>query len=123
MAKAIYYAESKRRITGRKAFQWESLPDGRLYANGIYPSNKTKETLPKSFIQVYYLGQFSFLQTAGVVNLIYRPAYFVNNHLYKDDCLLIAYKNKITMKAPDLSWARLDDFEGVDIHLFGHGIR
>ena len=119
MAKAKYYAESKRRLTGKNAYKWERLPDGRLYANGIYPSKKTKETLPESFIEVYYLRQWSFLQSAGVVDLIYRPAYWMDNHLYKDDCLLISYEKKITAKTQDEKWSRLDDYEGVDIYLFG----
>ncbi len=122
MARAKYYVESKRRLTGSNANKWESLPNGRLYANGTFPSNKTKETLPKSFIQVHYLGQWSFMQSAGVVDIIYRPAYWIDNHLYKDDCLLISYKDKITLKAQDEKWARLDDFAGVDIHLFGRSI-
>ncbi len=77
------------------------------------------DCIPKSFIQVHYLGQWSFMQSAGVVDIIYRPAYWIDNHLYKDDCLLISYKDKITAKAQDEKWARLDDFAGVDIHLFG----
>lgn len=85
-------------------------------------SKMTEEKLPKSFVSVYYYRQWSFMQAKGVVDVRYCPAYWSGNHMYKDDYLLISYKEKITCRMPETRRIPIDEYQGYDIILFGRSI-
>ena len=122
MARAKYYTREKYKWRGREGYHRETLPDGRLFANGTYASKMTEEKLPKSFVSVYYYRQWSFMQAKGVVDVRYCPAYWSGNHMYKDDYLLISYKEKITCRMPEARRIPIDEYQGYDIILFGRSI-
>ena len=122
MARAKYYTREKYKWKSKEGYQRETLPDGRLYANGTYASKMTEEKLPKSFVSVYYYRQWSYMQAKGVVDVRYCPAYWSGNHMYKDDYLLISYKEKITCRMPEARRIPIDEYQGYDIILFGRSI-
>ena len=122
MARAKYYTKEKYKWKSKEGYLRETLPDGRLYANGTYASKMTEEKLPKSFVSVYYYRQWSFMQAKGVVDVRYCPAYWSGNHMYKDDYLLISYKERITCRTPEVRRIPIDEYQGYDIILFGRSI-
>lgn len=115
-----YYAEEK--VTFKKG-EWriETLPGNHLYAQGIYPTKLVKEDLPEWYLWGRYHKRWGWLSTKGITNMVYRPCFF-SNHFLKDDCLMLAYGGKITVKDTDEEAYLYRDYEGVDEHIWGNEI-
>ena len=90
---ANLYSSTKLSFKGN--WHYESLPDGRLYSNGKYPTNITKEDLPEWFMSGRFYKNFGYLSAKGIQDIVYVPNY-VFNHFHKDDDLYISYNGKIT---------------------------
>lgn len=118
MAKARFYTVGKeKRVNGE--YKVETLPNKGLYANGIYPTKLTIDDLTPDFVELYKGRRFCFMKASGVKDLLYKPNYWVDNHLYKDDFLYISYDKKITEKADKMAF---DSYEGYDEILWGWSI-
>ena len=76
------------------------LPDGYLFAEGIYETQITKEDLPEYYISGYYHGHNGWLDAKHVVHMDYAPNK-VFNHAFKYDSLYIYY----TLDQPTPLWA------------------
>ena len=70
--------------------------NGCLYS-GWKTGIKTKikpEDLPKSYVYINNYKKNGYLETAGVVDIMYTPSIF-HNHTFKDDLLLISYTKQM----------------------------
>ncbi len=80
-----------------KTNTWEKrqLNNGYLYyyGNRNYPTKITKEDLPESFMWYWDGNTYHFLNSAGIVDIVYQPV--INNHVFRDDYLCISYTDKI----------------------------
>ena len=77
---------------------WEeiNMVDGSLYYYGFnrnYPTKIKPEDLSESFMKYWNGSSNHYLDTAGVVDILYQPV--INNHVFRDDSLYISYTNKI----------------------------
>lgn len=117
-----FYTEEKGRYD-RKTEQWhaERLPDGRLYAQGIYPTKLTKDDLPEWYVYGRFYKRWGWLSTKGITDMLYRPSAY-SNHFLKDDCLMLAYGGKISIKDGEEGERIYRDYEGVDEHIWGGDI-
>ena len=102
--RANLYTETKFSTKGGH-WHYESLPDGRLYSNRVYPTNITKEDLPEWFMHGRFYKNFGYLSAKGIKDLKYVPNY-VFNHFHKDDDLYISYNELITSYIETNDWGR-----------------
>ncbi|MCB7507885.1 hypothetical protein G7B22_22030 [Blautia sp. MSK.20.9] len=96
------------------------IPGGYLYS-GWKSGRKTKikpEDLPKSYVRISNYKKNGYMETAGVVDMIYEPGPF-HNHTFKDDFLYIAYKERLP-EAKQGCWSEL--LEACDEYVFGNDI-
>lgn len=83
-------------INKTKCWEKISMIDGSLYYYGLnrnYPTKIKPEDLPESFMKYWDGNSQHYLETAGVVDILYQPV--INNHVFRDDSLYISYTNKI----------------------------
>jgi len=88
------YLDSKI-IWRRKEHVVERGPDGYLYANGKHRTKILSTDLPKWFVHGYMYKRHGYISAKGVKHLLYVPSYVFDNHLHKDDSLLISYNAPI----------------------------
>lgn len=97
------------------------LPDGRLFSQARYPTKITAADLPESFVYGRFYKRWSYLDTAGIKDMIYVPNLWVN-HFLKDDKLVISYTGKlkeIKRKEEHWSWT---EYENEDFTVWGNEI-
>lgn len=116
--KTNYYTTEKYKWDGHKYVEIDN--GGYLFSNGTYKTKLTKDDLPDTFIEgIYYAHLHGFLQSAGVVDLFYKPNKF-SNHMFKDDFLYISYNGKIG-KSDDTS-NFIESYKGYDEYVWGYNI-
>ena len=93
-------------------------PEGYLYAQGQYPTLIRAEDLPPSFIYGRFYKRWGYLDTAGVVDMLYIPNLWIN-HFLKDDRLVVSFSGKIKKKKRD-EWG--DEYENEDYSIWGNEI-
>ena len=106
----------------RGSFQMEELPDGCLYAQGQYATKLTEADLPEWFVEVYLRGK-RFVDVKNLADIAYKPSFWSDNHLFKDDFLYITYKDKLRWVEEDgriSTWGR---YENYDLLLWGWSIK
>lgn len=91
--------------------------DEYLYSKGIYKTKIKPENLPEHYLKISMRGNNGFVNTKGVVAMIYKPNMWIN-HLLRDDKLYVSYKNKIIK---DTS-SQYEEFEGYDHIIYGYDI-
>ena len=69
-------------------------PNGYLYVDSQYNTKITADDLPDWFVYGRFYKRFGYLSAKGVVDLYYIPNMW-NNHMFKDDELVISYEEKI----------------------------
>lgn len=98
------------------------IPGGYLYS-GWKTGRKTKlkpEDLPKSFVYIRNYKKHGYIQTAGVVDVKYKPSPF-HNHAFKDDFLYISYHQPMAViGGEEKGW--MDTFKHCDEYIFGSDI-
>lgn len=97
------------------------LPEGYLYS-GWKTGRRTKikpEDLPESYVYLSNYKKNGFLETAGVVDIVYHPSPF-HNHTFKDDFLFISYSRKFADNGQNCNFDMLVD--GCDEYVFGNDI-
>lgn len=121
----IYTPEKVRYSRNADGWDIEKLPDGCLYAGGIYPTKITAEDLPEWYVWGRFYKRWCWLNTKGITDMVYRPCYY-SNHFLKDDCLMLSYGGKITITdtfdTERENPAPYRDYEGVDEHIWGNDI-
>lgn len=120
--KSKLYMDGRLRFD-RKAgrFFWETLKDGRLFADGKYPTKITAEDMPEWYIRGPIRTDFGFISAKGVRKLVYSPNY-ITNHLYKDDLLFVSYEgsSRIDEEFDKLANVQpVSTYKGYDIVLSG----
>ena len=72
------------------------LPDGRLYSGwgSQHPTKITAEDLPEWYVKTNYYSKYGYVNTKGVVDVIYRRSFF-DNHWLKDAILGLSYHSII----------------------------
>lgn len=88
-----------------------------LYAKGQYRTKLTKDDLPEYFYCAHWYGKLAYLDTKHVKQLVFRPCYSFDDHLYKDDSLYISYSEEIREYASDNGHFRY--MLGYDFLLWG----
>lgn len=88
-----------------------------LYSKARYPTKKTANDLPPSFIYGRYYKRWGYLDTADIVDMLYVPNLWIN-HFLKDDRLVISYTGKIK-KVNNDGWT---DYENEDFSVWGFEI-
>jgi len=94
VTKSKLYMDSKI-IWRRKEHIVERNPDGYLYANGKHRTKILPTDLPEWFVRGYMYKRYGYVSAKGVKYLLYVPNYVFDNHLHKDDLLLISYNAPI----------------------------
>ena len=94
--------------------------NGLLYSLGKYKTNMTKDDLPESYLEGMFFREHGYLQTSGVVDLVYVPNYHVN-HMLRDDFLYISYSEKIKENT-DIENHPYEKFTGYDTYVWGGNI-
>lgn len=72
--------------------------DNTLFAQGKYPTKVTIQDLPPSFVLLWGRRGHQYIDSAGVTDIVYKPNWHSDNHLYKDDTLFIKYGGKLEVK-------------------------
>ena len=83
--------------------------DGTLYA-GWKTGRRTKikpEDLPETYVRCNNYKKNGYIETAGVVDIHYKPSPF-HNHTYKDDFIFISYSK--TMDPDTEMWDQCDEY-------------
>lgn len=88
------------------------LPEGKLFSKAQYPTNITGGDLPESYIYGRFYKRWGYLNSAGVVDMRYKPNKFTN-HMWKDDCLIISYTGQLGKEEKDYH------FENEDFRIWG----
>ncbi len=100
------------------AFKESELEGGRLYAQGIYPSSMTPETLPEHFVEIWYRGK-KYYDVKNVIDVVYKPSYWSDNHLFKDDALYISWREPLRLHK-DQTFTFYENYDAV---IWGWGIK
>lgn len=76
----------------RMFMQHINNPEGYLFAgwNTGFRTKIKPEDLPESYVYISNYKKHGYLETAGVVDVLYMPSTF-NDHTFKDDFLYISY--------------------------------
>jgi hypothetical protein len=114
--KATLYMESKVKHSRKDGLYLVSDPSGYLYSDGRYRTKILPEDLPEWFIHVYIYKQYGYISAKGIKHLVYKPNYFFDNHLHKDDFLYISYNDEIVR---DASEDQYDWYRGYDHLVYG----
>lgn len=95
------------------------LPDGRLYSGwgNQHPTKITAEDLPEWYVKTNYYSKYGYVNTKGVVDVIYRRSFF-DNHWLKDAMLGLSYHGIID-KNEDIM---IYDKNEVDEYFWGNDI-
>ncbi len=121
MAKKIgshwYTDASSRYVKGE--FITKTLENGCLFSKGQYPTSLTKADLPEWFVELYLRGR-RYVDTKNIKEIVYKPSFTSDNHLYKDDFLYISYDKPITIRETETGWKYYEDY---DVLLWGWPIR
>lgn len=106
-------SEAYEEAFGRKPYKLIcKSEDGTLFSMGSYPTKKTKEDLPASYVFARIGKLFGCYDAARVIGAAYSPNMWVN-HLFRDDALFLSFSN---MEIDIESW------EGYDIIVDGWDI-
>lgn len=95
------------------------LPDGRLYSGwgNQHPTKITAEDLPEWYVKTNYYSKYGYVNTKGVIDVIYRRSFF-DNHWLKDAMLGLSYHGIID-KNEDIM---IYDKNEVDEYFWGNDI-
>ena len=91
---ALFYSTEKLGLLSYR-YPPKTLENGYLYSQGKYPTKIMAEDLPKHYKYIYMYRNYVYLKTSGVKYMIYKPNYFVDNHLFKDDFLYVSFDKEI----------------------------
>jgi hypothetical protein len=92
--RANLYMESKIKWVKRE-LTVEHDPDGYLYADGRYRTKIQPTDLPEWYVYGYLYKRHGYLSAKGVKQLVYKPNYFIKNHVFKYDTLFVSYDEPI----------------------------
>lgn len=117
-----WYSYEKYTYDRKEGWDILTLPDGRLFSKGIWPTNLTAKDLPESFIYGRFYKKWGYMDTAGIKDMFYEPNKTFN-HFLKDDRLVISYTGKIKKKK-DKNYDYLDlyYYENEDFSVWGNEI-
>lgn len=76
----------------------EPLPDERLFSyrgNRCYPTKLTAADLPEEYLEVWLYRTKSYINIKKIKDVKYHPVGMLENHLFKDDSLLISFDKPI----------------------------
>lgn len=93
--KANFYTISGYKYNHGMTIKYE-LPNGRLYSGwgSHHPTKITAEDLPEWYVKTNYYSKYGYVNTKGVVDVIYRRSFF-DNHWLKDAMLGLSYHSII----------------------------
>lgn len=119
---ATWYSYENIRFNHKKrCLESVRLPDNCLWSNRKYKTRITAKDLPESFIYGRFYKTWGYIDTAGIVDVYYKPNLFVN-HFLKDDCLVISYTGKIKKIQKKYGGITYDEFENEDHRIYGNEI-
>lgn len=94
-----HYIDRKHKFVYNKGdSRWDkiTLENNCLFSDkrtGTYKTKITPDDLPEWYLNYWDGIRQNYINTKGVVDLIYRPV--LENHIFKDDALYISYNGKI----------------------------
>lgn len=93
--KANFYTISGYKYDHGMTIKYE-LPDGCLYSGwgSQHPTKIMAEDLPEWYVKTNYYSKYGYVNTKGVVDVIYRRSFF-DNHWLKDAMLGLSYHSII----------------------------
>ena len=107
--RANLYMESAVRLIDRQ-LQAVFLPNDYLWAGGRYPTKIQPKDLPDWYVHGYLYKRHGYISAKGIVDIVYVPNYFIENHCHKYDTIYVSYHEKIVAKPKDGSFW----YEGYD---------
>jgi hypothetical protein len=87
----------------RHGFVVERDPQGYLFSEGKYRTKILSTDMPEWYVYGYMYKRHGYMSAKGIKHLIYKPDYFVENHLHKYDTLYVSYDLEITPDESDSS--------------------
>ena len=114
---ALFYSSEKLGLLNYR-YPPKTLENDYLYSQGKFPTKITAYDLPEYYKYIYMYRNYVYLKTTGVKYMIYKPNYFVDNHLFKDDFLYVSFDREI-VPYTDGRW---EHYTGYDVLLYGRSI-
>lgn len=72
------------------------LPNDYLWARGRYPTKIRACDLPDWYVSGYLYKRHGYLSAKGIVDIVYIPDYFIENHSHKYDSIYVSFHDKMT---------------------------
>ena len=85
-----------------KTHQFETDPEGYLFAKGLYRTKIRAKDLPEWYVQGQIHHQTGYISAKGIRHLLYKPSYAMP-HLHKDDFLFVSYDQPIEQDQEDVN--------------------
>lgn len=108
---SVSYYDEKYVFKNRKYIKVKST-DGYLFTKDGYRTKIKPEDLPEWYVYGYFHKCYCYLSAKGVVDIAYYPNY--NNHIHKDDVVLISYNKKIKRAKYAIYCDGFDEFVDYD---------
>lgn len=122
MKKTTWYSYEKIIFNNKeRCLESIRLPNNYLWSKRIYKTKITAKDLPESFIYGRFYKTWGYIDTAGIVDMYYKPNLHFN-HFLKDDCLVISYTGKIKKVRKKIGTITYDEFENESHRIYGNEI-
>ncbi|MCM1222892.1 MAG: hypothetical protein NC548_51410, partial [Lachnospiraceae bacterium] len=92
---------------------WKEDPDGYLFADGRWRTKIKPEDIPDWYVYGYMYKRHGFISAKGVVDIIYEPDYFVENHVHKYDNLFVSFTHKLTRVSSEYGHTHCEDYDYI----------
>lgn len=110
----LYLPSSFRLVREKGKYpHWKTDPDGYLWAEGRYRTKILPSDLPDWYVKGYLYKRHGFLSAKGVVDIIYEPNYYIENHWHKYDSLYVSYTRKMKRVPERWGFTRCEDYDYV----------
>lgn len=87
-------------------------PNGYLFTKKGYRTKIKPEDLPEWYVYGYFHKCWCYISAKGVKDIAFLPTY--NNHIHKDDYLVVSYNKKIVIGDFIYETKNYDEFFGYD---------
>ncbi len=108
---APWYSERKT-VYRNGRFEEKVLPEGCLFSKGEYKAGIKREDLPEHYVEIWNHGLL-LMDVKNVVDMEYKPNYFVDNHVFKDDSLYISWSEKLIPAASEKAFSPFGNYDKI----------
>lgn len=92
---------------------WWCDPEGYLLAEGRWRTKIKPEDMPDWFVYGYMYKRHGYISAKGVVDILYEPNYFIENHCHKYDNLYVSFSHKLTRVSTQFGHTTCEDYDYI----------